>query len=66
MSEQQAIQKLHLQERLRIASNVQCPECYGVRLTAQGNRHLANPINYICEECGCQFGARLPSFPTRR
>jgi hypothetical protein len=38
----------------RVGAGLQCPECYGVRITC---RHVQphDPRAYQCEECGCNW-----------
>jgi ribosomal protein L37AE/L43A len=43
------------QEGLRIKSGLQCPECYGVHISARTNRFSARIDGWLCTECGCQF-----------
>lgn len=42
------------QERLRIAHGLQCPECFGPRISARNDRFYGFS-GFLCEECGCQF-----------
>lgn len=43
------------QEAARIQHNIQCPECFGVRVSARMSRFQAQPEGWQCEECGCQW-----------
>lgn len=47
-----------LQEAHRSRAGWQCPECYGVRITAHTTRFDPQPTGFQCAECGCQFGSR--------
>lgn len=47
------------QEAARIASGMQCPECFGVRIVTNYVPHIAAPDGFGCQECGCQWGLPL-------
>ncbi len=44
------------QEQLRIKHGLQCPECFGVNVTANETRYIANFQGFTCQDCGCEWG----------
>jgi hypothetical protein len=46
------------QEAARIRLGWQCPECFGVNIENRMSRFQAQPIGFLCADCGCQFGSR--------
>lgn len=41
--------------RARVKAGLQCPECYGVRVSLRQTRFDPPPTGYLCDECGCQW-----------
>jgi hypothetical protein len=49
---------MNTQEQLRIQAGLQCPECYGVRITKR-SRQPHEPQGFQCEECGCNWSEQI-------
>lgn len=47
------------QEKRRIETGIQCPECWGVAIQTRRSRFQANIEGFLCIECGCQWSPRL-------
>jgi hypothetical protein len=45
------------EEYLRVAANLQCRECHGVRITAYPRKWANADQQFVCEECGCQWSS---------
>ena len=37
----------------------QCPECFGVQVSARQSRFDPSPTGWLCEECGCQWSRKI-------
>lgn len=43
----------------RVESGIQCPECYGVRITTRRLPTADKVEGFSCDECGCQWSPRI-------
>lgn len=43
------------QEKRFVNKGWQCPECYGPNVSNRTTRFDAQPIGFLCTDCGCQW-----------
>lgn len=53
--------QIDIATKARVNAGWQCPECYGPWVETQKDRFDVKLTNFVCVDCGCQWGAdRFP------